>query len=154
MALRKAAELATSANRQLASLQLTAAAESAEMGLRALQPSAGSTARQMERALLNVQGVALHLQGDYDSAHEQLEACIKLDAIPADSYADLAGALSDSAANHIARGSVDEAEAALKRGAFMLRRSYRPSAAASAVLLRDGGELLGSLAGLARGAAW
>ena len=38
----------------------------------------------LQRALLNTRGLALHLSGNYDAAHEQLEAALEVQAVPSD----------------------------------------------------------------------
>ena len=111
--MRKAAHHVAAATAQLARLELKSAQAYADLGLKAL-PKAGDVSSNgslsLQRALLNTQGLALHLLADYDAAHEQLSAALSVQTVPNDDYADLAGLLSDLSANHLARGEVDDAE--------------------------------------------
>ena len=136
--MRAAARALASAEAYLRACKLQAAAAAAEAGLRALPSNAPPSCH---RLLLNAQGLALHLQGDNEAANDALQGALHAAKVAAtagdgdDSYVDIGGVLSDLAAKHAALGDLDAADAALKRGAYMLSRAYRPSAAAKACLL-------------------
>ena len=137
--MRKAGQCLARATRSYRLCDWHASVESAEEGLSQALPAAASL--DVKRLLLNTQGLSLHLLGETEAAHERLTEALKMATAAAaggghDAYVDIAGALGDVAANHIARQELSEAEAALKRGLFMLQRAYRPSSVARAVLLQ------------------
>lgn len=108
----------------------------AEAGLAA----APRSALRLRRALHNIAGVAHHLAGEYDPAHEHLQRALALaedcgrHGASHDAYVDLAGVLGDLAANSCMRTELEDAAIALKRGRFMLQRAHQPSAAAQTCL--------------------
>ena len=137
--MRAAAKALAACESHLRTGHLSLAASAADGGMKSLPNTAPSSLR---RTLLNAQGVALHLLGESETAHECLSAALVVATHAAaagegghDSYEDIGGTLGDLAANHIKMGQHDEAEAALKRGIFMLKRAYRPSSTVRACLL-------------------
>ena len=103
---------------------------------------ADSSAAPLRISLLNCRGVALHLLGKPGEANDYLATAVN-EALSAassgiggdDSYLDIGGALGDLAANYLNLNELDEADKALKRGEYMLKRAYRPSPSAHACLL-------------------
>ena len=135
----RVAGVLSAAQNHLRACEFSLAAEVAAEALGVLPPGAPAAAR---RTLLNIHGVALHLLDDGANAHESLAGALQVALRAAssgdgghDSYADVGGTLGDLAANHIRNGELDAADAALKRGTYMLKRAYRPSPTASACLL-------------------
>ena len=142
--LRLSAQCFGRASTALAASRAEAAAAAASDGLAALPPSPAPT---LQLGLLNAQGVALHLLGDVQAAHESLGRALVValtvarDGAGDDDYSGIAGCLIDLAANHLLAGDEGAAEKALKRSQFMLTRAYRPSETVHACLLNVQGLL-------------
>jgi len=142
--LRRSAQCFGRASTALAASRAEAAAAAASDGLAALPPSPAPT---LQLGLLNAQGVALHLLGDVQAAHESLGRALDValtvarDGAGDDDYSGIAGCLIDLAANHLLAGDVGAADKALKRSQFMLTRAYRPSETVHACLLNVQGLL-------------
>ena len=142
--LRLSAQCFGRASTALAASRAEAAAAAASDGLAALPPSPAPT---LQLGLLNAQGVALHLLGDVQAAHESLGRALDValtvarDGAGDDDYSGIAGCLIDLAANHLLAGDEGAAEKALKRSQFMLTRAYRPSETVHACLLNVQGLL-------------
>ena len=136
VALERGWQLCSSAVSHVARAQFLPAVAAAREGLDATP----FEALRLQRGLHNVLGLALHGSGDYVQAHAHLESAVKLaeecgrQGAAHDAFVDVAGALGDLAANHIRLEQPQDAEKLLKRGAYMLKRAYRPSPTAQACL--------------------
>jgi len=114
-----------------------------------MHPTALSASKQShaQRWVHNALGIAHHLAADWDEASSEFGIALELAEHLAqrgdahDAYVDLVGVLIDSAANDICCDDMNGAETKLKRGAYMLKRAYRPSHVARASLLHVEGLL-------------
>ena len=135
------------AEEALSRVQLDLCVDRAEEGLWAVSAGSASSCLSERRALKNVLGIALHLEGNYEAAGAELQAALQLAeetgrrGATHDAFVDLAGCLGDLAANHVALGELDAAKMRVKRGLYMCTNAYRPSACALGCLLSTRGLL-------------